>query len=211
MDTMYLILGRSGSGKDHIAKGLIKQSKGALSQVLSYTNRPKRNVFENSHTFISDAEVNEIPEDQKLLKTVIAGYEYFVTPDMLKNKQIYIIEPNGLAELLSQNLPDTKYVIISVQADKDARKTAAETRGDRTLMSQMFDERSEAEKARFDSFEHQIASRDGQVQFKARYPNVAEVFVFYNDFNPSKAEKFVKSVLGDKYNEKGSPRTEIER
>lgn len=200
MGMMYLIVGRSGSGKDHIAKELIKQSGGRLQAVTSYTTRPQRSPDENTHIFIDIADAELIPEEEKMLKGVIGEYEYFVTPDMLQNKQIYVIEPNGLAELLSRNLPDMKYTIISVQAEAFKRKLAAEGRGsDRTLEGKRFDDRTLAEQERFDIFEHLIASRDGVVQFKKQYPNVTDVFTFYNDFNEAKAIAFAKKLVSNPY------------
>lgn len=197
METMYLIVGRSGSGKDYLARSLIKQSGGTLTQNLTYTTRPKRNALENNHIYITEEDANHIPESAKRLKTEIAGYEYFTTAEDLQNTDIFIIEPNGLAELLSLQVPGKNYVVISVQADETARKYAAEKRGDKKLMGQMFDKRAKAEKDRFDAFENQIASRDGQVQFKTMYPNVKEVFVFNNDFKPFKADNFIRRILGD--------------
>lgn len=194
MKVMYLIVGRSGSGKDYLADCL--KTAGAKRQVITHTTRPRRNPSEHSHIFISDVEAASIPSEQKLLPTTIDGYVYFTSPEELQKGDICIIEPNGLAELLSTELPDTKYVVVSVQADRTERKAAAESRGaDKALMRQMFDSRSADEKARFDDFERMISTREGQNKFKAKYPNLIDVFVHVNTYSEQKTMCFVKALL----------------
>jgi hypothetical protein len=71
---MILIIGRSGSGKDFLAREL---AKNGLSQVKSYTTRPPRYEGEDTHIFISAEEASRT--EGKIATTVINGYEYFAT------------------------------------------------------------------------------------------------------------------------------------
>ena len=93
---MIVILGRSGRGKDTCAKYLT--DKYGLTQVKSYTTRPKRGENEDTHIFINKSEVNNYINDMAAY-TKIGEYEYFATKTQVQENDIYIIDPKGLYEL----------------------------------------------------------------------------------------------------------------
>ena len=47
MGKIYVIIGKSASGKDHIYQSILKDSKLDLKKIVSYTTRPKRENEEN--------------------------------------------------------------------------------------------------------------------------------------------------------------------
>jgi len=146
---LICIIGRTGSGKDYLAKKL--EEKG-LKQIKSYTIRPKRNENEDTHTFITKEEANEITD--KIAVTEINGYEYFATYSQVKDNDIYIIDPNGL-KVLSENLKDEKMLVVYVKADDDERKNRAINRADNKEKElEIFNKRNESENEQFTEFEN---------------------------------------------------------
>ena len=154
-NTMILIAGRTGAGKDTYAR--ILKEKG-LKEVLSYTTRPKRYEDENTHIFITEKEAEEITD--KVATTVINGYQYFATQRQIDEADYYIIDPIGIKEL-TQNCPDTSFYIIYIAALRDTRLQRAALRGDDTLKEiEIFEKRDESEDAQFTAFEQLIGKYD---------------------------------------------------
>lgn len=118
---MILIVGRSGSGKDFLAREL---SRSGLKQVMSYTTRPPRRPDENTHIFIRPEE--SAAYQDKIATTEINGYEYFATKQQMKDNDIYIIDPHGLYELLD-HCPDILFTVVYIQADYQIRQKKAWT------------------------------------------------------------------------------------
>lgn len=165
---LICIIGRTGSGKDYLAKKL--EEKG-LKQIKSYTTRPKRNENEDTHTFITKEEANKITD--KIAVTEINGYEYFATYSQVKDNDIYIIDPNGL-KVLSENLKDEKMLVVYVKADDNERKNRAINRADNKEKElEIFNKRNESEDAQFTEFENLLdyaeVSNLKRIQYK--YPN----------------------------------------
>lgn len=165
---LICIIGRTGSGKDYLAKKL--EEKG-LKQIKSYTTRPKRNENEDTHTFITKEEANEITD--KIAVTEINGYEYFATYSQVKDNDIYIIDPNGL-KVLSENLKDEKMMVVYVKADDNERKSRAINRADNKEKElEIFNKRNESENEQFTEFENLLdrteVSNLKRIQYK--YPD----------------------------------------
>ena len=121
---VYLIAGRSGSGKDSIVDGVV--TKG-FSRIVSYTTRPRRKNEKNTHIFITDSEVDSYKDDM-CAYTKIGDYEYFATYEQLKNNDIYIIDPAGIENLLSkkanhvhESLENINFIVIYVYVPQELR------------------------------------------------------------------------------------------
>ena len=179
---IYLIVGRSGSGKDYIANRL--EEKG-LRRLVSYTTRPVRSEEDaSSHIFITEEEAATYTD--KVARTVINGYEYFATAEQIKNSDIYIIDPNGLDELVS-NMPDTIFHIIHVVAASDLeRKLHAVNRAeDKIKEEEIFNKRNANENEQFSAFEEKVDSESLD-----HFPkNVMWIDTYVNDYDPVTAEK----------------------
>ena len=102
---MILIIGRSGSGKDHLAREL---SKHGLKQVLSYTTRPPRRPDEDTHIFIKPEESCNYKD--KIATTEIAGCEYFATK--LSDFEAVLRDKSELARFKAGH-PNISDVIVS--------------------------------------------------------------------------------------------------
>ena len=145
---LICIVGRTGSGKDYLAK---KFEEKGLKQIKSYTTRPKRNENEDTHTFITKEEADKITD--KIAVTEINGYEYFATHSQVKENDIYIIDPNGL-KVLCENLKDESMIVIYVKADDEERKKRAIDRADDEEKElEIFNKRNESENEQFTEFE----------------------------------------------------------
>ena len=124
LKNVYLIIGRSGSGKDSIVDGVVNQG---YSRIVSYTTRPRRLNEKNTHIFISDTEVDSYRDDM-CAYTKIGEYEYFATYEQLMNNDFYIIDPAGLQNLISKkenhqhkSLENINFVVIYVYVPQDLR------------------------------------------------------------------------------------------
>lgn len=94
LKNLYCIVGASGSGKTTIANELEKRG---LTQIQSYTTRPKRVYNEMGHIFISPKEFNK-------LNNICAydrynGYDYCATAEQIENNDIYVVNPAGVKQL----------------------------------------------------------------------------------------------------------------
>ena len=130
-----------------------------MTQLLSYSTRPKRTPDENTHAFITEEEAGQLTD--RIAETVINGYQYFATKQQLNENDIYIIDPNGLDYLLESCKNDGyRFIIIYVSADTETRRKRATGRGDAEKEAQIFDKRNESEDEQFTRFENTIESYD---------------------------------------------------
>lgn len=187
---IYLIIGRTGSGKDFLANKL--EEKG-FPAVKSYATRPRRTENEDSHIFITPEEAAEFKD--KVARTVINNYEYFATGEQVKNSKVYIIDPNGLDEL-SKNMPDTAFGIIHVTCDNDARTYHAVHRvanSDHKKEKAVFEARDASEREQFDAFDDETtAYRNGLTSLRS---NVVNLIEYENTFDEAKTDEFVEFLL----------------
>lgn len=192
---MILIVGRSGSGKDFLAREL---SRSGLKQVMSYTTRPPRRPDENTHIFIKPEE--SAAYQDKIATTEINGYEYFATKQQMKDNDIYIIDPHGLYELLD-HCPDISFTVVYIQADYQIRQKKALDRVSLTDQDKrdealkIFVDRHCSEDAQFSSFEAVINNSDSLERFLNRYPNVTGVIVKKNDYQLSTITELSEQIL----------------
>lgn len=120
----FLIVGRSGSGKDELKRHL--ESQYGWKFVKSYTTRPKRTPNEDTHIFISHEEAAKIPKEEKVAVTFIKNNtdtpdEYFATMQQVQEADAYIIDPKGVKMLL-ENMPKETFEIIYMQAQSEEKR-----------------------------------------------------------------------------------------
>lgn len=145
---IFLIVGRSCVGKTSISKEVCKRL--GLAQVKSYTTRERRvnETEENSdHYFIEKSDV-ELYRDDIAAYTEINGNSYFVTKKVLIESDVYVIDPNGVADLKERYADDFDYVTIYIRVPGQLAKSRAVTRQD-----DLYSERIKAESEQFDLFE----------------------------------------------------------
>ena len=108
---VFLICGRTASGKDSIANKLAEQGYKLLT---SYTTRPRRANEKDTHIFITKEEINGFKKPQDNLDSIIAytkigECEYFATMRQLLECDIYIIDPVGI-KYLEKLVPQIKEI-----------------------------------------------------------------------------------------------------
>jgi len=199
---IYCIMGRTGSGKDHLAKMLARKG---LRNVLSYATRPKRFEKEATHVFITKEEAAKIPTTERAASTVIGEYEYFATKEQVKDSDIYIIDPKGLMEL-ARNMPDTAIHVVYVHAPEEDRLKRASVRGGKDKAEaekEAFIKRSAAEDEQFKEFEEFLdayVENDGAVPDEfdgyglANVRNITAYRTFENDYNEEAAREFTDGL-----------------
>lgn len=150
MHNLYLIVGRTASGKDSLTQAVAKKLN--LNILSSYATRPKRPGETNEHIFITPQEVDQYRDDF-VAYTKIGDYEYFSTKQQLLKSDFYIIDPNGVDFLKEKikNIPDIELHIIYIAASYEVRKNRAlSSRHDDKIV---FEKRCAAEDEQFINFE----------------------------------------------------------
>lgn len=190
---MYVIMGRTASGKDHFAE-LLKQQ--GLTGVKSHTTRPKRFDEEDTHIFVSQDEADKLTD--RVAYTKIGDYEYFATAYDVIGKDFYIIDPIGLVTL-ANNMPDMTFCVIYIKANKEDRKRhfVARQSCSKEEAEKMFEERDKAETEQFDTFEAKIDAitekGHGNMEDMELPDNIHSIHTFLNQFE-IKPEEFVAEV-----------------
>ena len=182
----YLIIGRSGCGKDYLAK---KLEEHGLNLLQSYTTRPKRHPDETSHVFITPEQAATYTD--KVARTVVNGYEYFATRKQVEDCDIYIIDPIGMKELLA-NMPDTCFHIIHVTThDELKREEMALSRSDNPDAEKaVYDKRIADEDAQFSDFEAILNDEDSAIA-----DNCFAIHPFVNDYEENTAKMFAAHMV----------------
>lgn len=156
---LYLIVGRTGSGKSTIAEELSRRWN--IPQVKSYTTRPMRpsEKEKSDHIFLQPEEVGKYTDDMAAY-TKIGEYEYFVTWDYLKSlgDTIYVIDPAGvryLKDTAKEKGLEKDFVIqtIYVTIDPEIQRKRLLLRGQ---TEKEIEERMAAEDKQFSEFEETI-------------------------------------------------------
>ena len=122
---IYCIVGRSGTGKTTLAEKLMKSG---LTQIESYTTRPKRFETETGHTFVTDEEFDA-------LKDIVAfncynGYKYAATKEQIEINNIYVVDIPGIKALRKSYNGSKKIVVIGLYADPKVCYDRMRGRGD---------------------------------------------------------------------------------
>ena len=183
-----MIIGRSGSGKDTLAR--ILTEKYGYRQLFSTTTRPRRTPTEDTHVFVTEEEANTMTD--RVAETVINGYQYFATKGQLEESDIYVIDPRGL-DCVCKNAPDIPLYVVYVEASQDTRLARAKSRAaDAELAEKIFYSRQADEDAQFSDFETVIKNKDA---FQKAYPTARVLRILANDNNDTSCvEAFAQMV-----------------
>lgn len=171
---LFCIMGESASGKDSLTSRICRNL--GLTQVISYTTRPRRNGEGDTHIFVDDETYEQMKADGQIAAyTNINGYHYFSTIDQLYSNDIYIIDSIGLKSLEDLGLEDLDLCSIYINVPFEIRFDRAIERGDdiKTFLS-----RSNSEMEQF-------------IKMKARGGFDYAV----SNLNADKAFKVLKSII----------------
>lgn len=128
----FVILGKSGSGKDFLLKGLIKLGERYSPKI---TTRPMRKgevngidyLFTDNQQFHNLLEKNEIKVYQKF---IINGVDwlYGITKENFDSNNVFIMTPTELGQLSEEDRK--KCFVTYLDIDRETRKTRIENRFD---------------------------------------------------------------------------------
>lgn len=125
LNTLYLLVGSSGTGKTSIATAL--ERKYGYRQLLSYTTRPMRNENETGHIFVNDTFFNQLTDF--IGYTVYNSYKYGATSEQADKSDIYVIDPAGV-EFLKNHYNGKPVKVITITSPVHTRINRMENRGD---------------------------------------------------------------------------------
>lgn len=150
MKTIYLICGRTGTGKTAIVKRVCEDL--SMTLLKSYTTRPMRAGEESGsdHIFINSEDV-PIYKNDIVAYTKIGDYEYFTTYERLKNSDFYVIDPNGIEYLINTCGNMFKFVVVYISIPLSTILERTASRGDDPERVQ---QRIESENEQFTNFEN---------------------------------------------------------
>lgn len=182
----YIIIGRTGTGKTSLLNMLEQRG---LKPLITKTTRPIRGPQDTNYMFLSKADADKIPDDDKFLYTIIDGDEYFTSQQDVRNADVMVLEPSGLWEVLNE-FPDTSFHIISIQESnpKLRRQFAiARCNGD-PVQQQKFSARVIDENDRFAEFEQHMTNYEENKTVLA--PNATRLLRIVNDYAQTTLEKW---------------------
>ena len=195
LSPLYLVVGRTSSGKDHLVKQLCKHY--FKRQLVSYTDRPIRDGEKNNreHIFITKEEMDNLlsNDDMILAKTQIGEYRYCATVSQIRDDKyvmFYIIDPEGVynLEVRHNDINRDIHIIYVDGGTKAQHKARFIFRGGN---KSDFEERWKAENIQFTFFE------------KTALKNMSSYIIVNNICNDDQAFKeAVQFITTNKLNEK---------
>ena len=127
-----LLTGKSGSGKDHLLRGLIKKD---LSYSPKFTTRPKRELETEGveYNFITNdkfAELSSSDEIKVFQKFIINDdtWYYGITKENFDNNKLFIMTPFEISQLSEEDLKGCFLVYLDI--DIDIRRRRISNRND---------------------------------------------------------------------------------
>ncbi len=126
MKYFFLIVGKSGSGKDTLINNMVEHG---FKKVLSYTTRDKRKNEHNTHTFVTSEEFS------KLIYELVAysefnEYQYGATETQVEENDILTVDPDGIEYFAEYYKGDKQPIIIYINASPRKRFWRMLKRGD---------------------------------------------------------------------------------
>ena len=109
---LYLFAGKSASGKTTVANAL--QTDCAMSQLQSYTTRPKRFDEETGHIFVTNEEFDKL--QNIIAYTEYNKYRYCATKEQVDATNIYVIDVPGVESLLQKYQSNRPIIIVYFNA-----------------------------------------------------------------------------------------------
>ena len=130
MKNIYLIVGKSGSGKDTIVNALC--DKYGYKRLISHTMRHQRSdpADAKSHIF-SDMKAYRIDKERGCVvaETYYNDNYYWATEEQVDESDIYIVDIPGVKSI-KERYHNKGIVVIGIEADKETRKHRMKERGD---------------------------------------------------------------------------------
>lgn len=118
MLNIFLIVGKSGTGKSTLANMLVTRCH--MRQLDSYTTRAPREPGESGHIFITNEQMDVIYATQNVVaETTFDGNRYCATQQQIEDNDIYVVDPSGVNYLAEKYKGQKNIVVIELDCDDD--------------------------------------------------------------------------------------------
>lgn len=138
MNKRILIIGKGGSGKDHLKNKLIKSGyKGSIS----HTTRPIRNneVDGVDYHFTNDLDFSLRTSSEEFREwTVFKGWFYGTTQKDWEEKEVFIVSPEFILNKLTEKERESSFIIY-LDIDEDTRRARLIKRNDSDSVDRRID------------------------------------------------------------------------
>lgn len=169
----YLLLGRTGSGREFFQKLL---EKNGLVVAKSYTTREQRDENDTMHHFIDISQLNSY---NRLFETTHDDVTYFYTEDEIIKADIIPIDPENI-NAICVAYSDTAFRLIKITASKEDRvKHAVANADDKLIAETDFLAVCEEEDEAFCEFEEKM------ITMSLKIDNILLGHMIDNDFTDS--------------------------
>lgn len=124
---IYLVVGRSGSGKSTIVNKFIEKYPN-YKALPSYTTRPKRYEDEKGHLFVTEKDFFNL--NNMVAYTKFNGYHYCATSEQVDYNDFYIIDIDGIKYFKKHYKGKKKIKIIYIESAEQFLIENMKKRGD---------------------------------------------------------------------------------
>jgi guanylate kinase len=120
--------GASGTGKSTIADWL--EAYFGITNIKSYTTRPRRDDSENSHTFVSENQMtNKINNEPPVAETIYGNHRYAAFKSQFKRFNVYVIDDTGIEMLMKEY--SGEFDIYTMRIKSSPRESVSKERMER--------------------------------------------------------------------------------
>ena len=123
---MILVVGPSGSGKDTVTSLL--SMRNGWRRIASYATRKPRYEGEDTHTFITDEEFDNLTDI--VAYTNYNGHRYCATTQQIDDCQLYVVDVPGVETLLQNYKGNKKFIAVIPVISEATRMMRMVERGD---------------------------------------------------------------------------------
>lgn len=106
---IYLIVGKSGSGKTTI----VDKMRWLGNSIQSYTTRPRRTENETGHVFVNQEKFDNL---NLVSYTHFNGYDYGATQEQIESSLFYVVDPAGVRYFQEHYRGDKPYRVVYVKS-----------------------------------------------------------------------------------------------
>lgn len=130
MNNLYLICGKSGSGKTYSVEKLYDEC--GYDVLCSYTTRPKRHKNDTDHIYVDTSMYYKMKEDNNIAaETLYDHHLYWATVDQVNQSDLYVIDVAGIKSLKKLEF-DKPIVVVYLDCSEETRMKRMRMRGDTT-------------------------------------------------------------------------------
>lgn len=132
MHYLYLVVGRSGSGKTELTNALAEHFGAKIVQ--SYTTREKREPNETGHIFAKQIDYFKAKAKNLVVaETIFSGNYYWAQSDQIEECDFYVVDPKGVADVkkaFDNNIINKEPFVIKLSVSKKEAARRMKKRGD---------------------------------------------------------------------------------